>query len=41
MRKLRGTCLRVYYSSLRLIAAIEDVLEADQAAGLIRELTAS
>jgi len=41
VRKLCGTFLRVYYSSLRLIAAIEDVLEADQAVGLIRKLTAS
>jgi hypothetical protein len=38
MCKLRGTFLRVYYSALRLIAAIEDVLEADQAVGRVREL---
>jgi hypothetical protein len=30
-----------FYSLLRLIAAIEDVLEADQTVGLMRELTAS
>ena len=39
VRKLRGAFLRVRYSILRLIAAIEDVLETYQTVGLIRRLT--
>jgi hypothetical protein len=41
MCKLRGPFLQIHYSFLRLIATIEDVLEADQAVGPIRELTAA
>jgi len=41
VRKLRGPFLQIHYSFLRLIAAIKDVLEADQAMGLIKELTAA
>jgi hypothetical protein len=39
MRKLRGAYFRVRYSFLRLIAAIEDVLETYQEMGLIGRLT--
>ena len=41
VRKLRDAFLRVRYGFLRLIAAIEDVLETYQKVGLIRRLTAS
>ena len=41
VRKLRGPFLQIHYSFLRLIAAVKDVLEADQAMGLIKELTAA
>ena len=39
VRKLRSALLRVHYSSLRRIAAIKEVLEADQAVGLTSKLT--
>jgi hypothetical protein len=39
VRKLRSAFLRVRYSFLRLIAAIEDVLATDQEMGLVRRLT--
>src|SRR5207344_1750445 len=38
VRKLRGALLRVHYNFLRLIAGIEDVLEAYQKVGVIRRL---
>ena len=41
VRKLHGTFLRIRYSFLRLIAAIEDVLATYQKVGLIRRMLAA
>ncbi len=38
MRKLLGALLRVHYSVLRLVTAVETVLETDQEMGLIGQL---